>query len=401
MKLKLSKIKDVLADIRKGKMVVVVDDPSRENEGDIIVSASKITPKKVNFMAKFGRGLICVPMEESAAEKLHLHMMSSAPQDPYKTAWAVSVDAKKDVTTGISAADRAATIKALADKSSVPGDFVRPGHVFPLRSREGGVLVRAGHTEAGVDLMKLAGETPVAVICEIMNENGTMARMKDLVSFVDKHKLKMCTIEDLIKYRRTEEKLIEKEAEVDFPTPYGGFRLHAYRSELDDYQHLAVVKGDITRGEVLVRVHSQCLTGDIFHSLRCDCGEQLDLAMKTIAKKGKGVVLYLSQEGRGIGLINKLKAYELQDKGFDTVEANEKLGFNDDLRDYGIGAQILVDLGLKKIRLLTNNPRKIVGLKGYGLKIAGRQPLEVKPGSKNKRYLTTKKNRMGHKLKHV
>lgn len=401
MKIKLSRIKDILKDIRSGKMVVVVDDPSRENEGDIITSAARIDSRKVNFMAKFARGLICVPMEESSAERLDLHMMSSSPQDPYKTAWAVSVDARKNVTTGISASDRAETIRVLSDPSSSPEDLVRPGHVFPLRSRAGGVLVRAGHTEAGVDLMKLAGEPPVAVICEIMNEDGTMARMKDLVKFVKKHKLKMCTIEDLIKYRRTEEKLIEKEAEVDLPTPYGDFRLHAYRSALDNFQHLALVKGDITRGEVLVRVHSQCLTGDIFHSLRCDCGDQLDKAMRVISAKGKGVVLYLSQEGRGIGLINKLKAYELQDKGFDTVEANEKLGFGDDLRDYGIGAQILADLGLKKIRLLTNNPRKIVGLKGYGLKVEGRVSLEVQPGARNKRYLKTKKNRMGHKLKNV
>jgi 3,4-dihydroxy 2-butanone 4-phosphate synthase / GTP cyclohydrolase II len=401
MDVKLSSIKEILKDVRKGKMVVVVDDPSRENEGDIITSASKITSEKVNFMAKFARGLICVPMEESVAEKLDLHMMSNSPQDPYKTAWAVSVDGKKGVTTGISAHDRAATIRTLADPLSSPDDLVRPGHIFPLRSRKGGVLVRAGHTEAGVDLMKLAGEPPVAVICEIMNEDGSMARMKNLVKFAAKHRLKMCTIEDLIRYRRMEEKLIVKEAEVDLPTPHGNFRLHAYRSVIDDYQHLAVVKGDITRGEVLVRVHSQCLTGDIFHSLRCDCGDQLDNAMRIIARKGKGVVLYLSQEGRGIGLINKLKAYELQEKGFDTVEANEKLGFNDDLRDYGIGAQILADLGLKKIRLLTNNPRKIVGLKGYGLKIGGRLPLEVAPGEKNKKYLLTKKTRMGHKLKKV
>lgn len=399
--MKLSNIKEILKDIRKGKMVVVVDDPSRENEGDIITSASKITSEKVNFMAKFGRGLICVPMDEAVAERLDLHMMSHSPQDPYKTAWAVSVDAKKNVSTGISARDRARTIKALANEASIPKDFVKPGHVFPLRSRNGGVLVRAGHTEAGVDLMKLAGAPPVAVICEIMNENGTMARMKDLVKFVEKHKLKMCTIEDLIKYRRSMEKLIEKVAEVDLPTPHGNFRLHAYRSTVDDYQHLAVVKGDITRGEVIVRVHSQCLTGDIFHSLRCDCGEQLDNAMKIIAKEGKGVILYLSQEGRGIGLMNKLKAYELQDMGMDTVEANEKLGFKADLRDYGIGAQILADLGLKKIRLLTNNPRKIVGLKGYGLKVETRLPLEMKPGEKNIKYLKTKKKRMGHKLKNV
>jgi 3,4-dihydroxy 2-butanone 4-phosphate synthase / GTP cyclohydrolase II len=401
MRIKLSKIKDVLKDIRKGKMVVVVDDPSRENEGDIIISASRITPEKVNFMAKFARGLICVPMEEEAAERLGLHMMLTSAQDPYKTAWAVSVDARKGITTGISASDRAKTIKALADPASRPEDLVKPGHVFPLRSRNGGVLVRAGHTEAGVDLMKLAGEPPVSVICEIMNENGTMARMKDLVKFTEKHKLKMCTIEDLIKYRRSEEKLIEKVAVVDLPTAHGNFRLHAYSSLVDDYQHLALVKGDIKRGEVLVRVHSQCLTGDIFHSSRCDCGDQLEDAMKKISKEGKGVILYLSQEGRGIGLMNKLKAYELQDRGLDTVEANEKLGFNDDLRDYGIGAQILADLGLKKIRLLTNNPRKIVGLKGYGLKVEKRVPLEINPGEGNLRYLRTKKNRMGHKLKKV
>ncbi|MFA6635785.1 MAG: bifunctional 3,4-dihydroxy-2-butanone-4-phosphate synthase/GTP cyclohydrolase II [Candidatus Omnitrophota bacterium] len=401
MRIKLSKIKDVLKDIRKGKMVVVVDDPSRENEGDIITSASRITPEKVNFMAKFARGLICVPMEEKSAERLGLHMMLTSLQDPYKTAWAVSVDAGKGITTGISASDRARTIKVLADPASVPEDLVKPGHVFPLRSRKGGVLVRAGHTEAGVDLMKLAGEPPVSVICEIMNENGTMARMKDLLKFTEKHKLKMCTIEDLIKYRRSEEKLIEKVAEVDLPTAHGHFRLHAYSSLVDDYQHLALVKGDIRRGEVLVRVHSQCLTGDIFHSSRCDCGDQLEDAMKKISKEGKGVILYLSQEGRGIGLMNKLKAYELQDRGLDTVEANEKLGFNDDLRDYGIGAQILADLGLKKIRLLTNNPRKIVGLKGYGLKVEKRVPLEINPGEGNLRYLRTKKIRMGHKLKKV
>ena len=401
MKVKLNSIKEVISDIRKGKMVIVVDDPSRENEGDLIISASHITPEKVNFMAKYGRGLICVPMEDEMAERLGLHLMSRDLQDPYKTAWAVSVDAKEGITTGISAHDRARTIKLLSSKKAKDKDFVKPGHIFPLRSKSGGVLVRAGHTEASVDLMKLAGETPVGVICEIMNEDGTMARMDDLIKFAKKHRLKMCTIEDLIKYRRKSENLIEKIAEASLPTQYGDFVLHAYRSMVDDFQHLALVKGDITKGEVLVRVHSQCLTGDIFHSLRCDCGDQLEGAMKRISKTKKGVILYLAQEGRGIGTLNKLKAYELQDKGLDTVEANEKLGFKADLRDYGIGAQILADLGLKRIKLLTNNPRKIIGLKGYGLQVVGRSSLEVKPGTKNVNYLKTKKKRLGHKLKKV
>lgn len=399
--MKLNTIEDVLKDIRKGKMVVVMDDPSRENEGDLIASASYITAEKINFMAKYGRGLICVPMEDDIAERLGLHLMSDNPQDPYKTAWAVSVDAKQGVTTGISAHDRAHTIKLLSAKGSKTKDFAKPGHIFPLRSKKGGVLVRAGHTEASVDLMKLSGQPPVGVICEIMNEDGTMARTPDLVKFASKHKLKICTIEDLIKYRSEKEHLIEKMAEADLPTPFGEFKLFAYRSMVDDYQHLALVKGDITKGEVLVRVHSQCLTGDIFHSLRCDCGDQLEEAMKIISREGKGVILYLSQEGRGIGLFNKIKAYQLQDEGFDTVEANEKLGFKDDLRDYGIGAQILADLGLKRIKLLTNNPRKIIGLKGYGLKVVNRKPLEVSPGDGNKKYLKTKKKRLGHKLKKV
>ena len=399
--MKLNTIDEVIKDIKKGKMVVVVDDPSRENEGDLIASAGDITPEKINFMAKYGRGLICVPMEDDRAEVLGLHLMSKTPQDPFKTAWAVSVDAAEGVTTGISAHDRARTIRLLADEASAEQDFVKPGHVFPLRSKRGGVLVRAGHTEASVDLMKLAGKKPVGVICEIMNENGTMARMPDLVRFASRHGLKICAIEDLIKYRREKEHLIEKVARTKLPTPYGEFDLYAYRSMIDDYQHLALVKGDIRKGEVLVRVHSQCLTGDVFHSLRCDCGDQLEKALKIISDEGKGVLLYLAQEGRGIGILNKLKAYQLQDQGYDTVEANEKLGFNADLRDYGIGAQILADLGLKKIRLLTNNPRKIVGLKGYGLRITGRMPLEVEPGEKNRRYLRVKKERLGHKLKHV
>ncbi len=399
--MKLNTTKEVIADLKKGKMIVVVDDPSRENEGDLIASAEDITAEKINFMAKHGRGLICAPMDEEIAENLGLHLMSPDLQDPYKTAWSVSVDAKKGVTTGISAHDRARTIKLLANKNATKKDFVRPGHLFPLRAKTGGVLVRAGHTEASVDLMKLAGKRSVGVICEIMNEDGTMSRMPQLVKFAKKHKLKICSIEDLIRYKRKNEKLIEKVAEAELPTPYGDFKLIAYRSFVDDFQHLALVKGNITKGEVPVRVHSQCLTGDIFHSLRCDCGDQLEKAMKVIQKNGKGVILYLSQEGRGIGLLNKIKAYELQDKGLDTVEANEELGFKADLRDYGIGAQILVDLGLKKIRLLTNNPRKIVGLEGYGLHVAGRMPIEIKPGKKNKKYLKTKKKRLGHKLKEV
>ncbi|MDD4956746.1 MAG: bifunctional 3,4-dihydroxy-2-butanone-4-phosphate synthase/GTP cyclohydrolase II [Candidatus Omnitrophica bacterium] len=399
--MKRNSIDDVLKDIRAGKMVVVVDDPSRENEGDLIVAAQGITPEKINFMARYGRGLICAPMSDEIAERLALPPMAPEFQDPYKTAWAVSVDAAHGITTGISAHDRAHTIKLLADPDSAPADLVRPGHLFPLRAKKGGVLVRAGHTEATVDFMRLAGLVEAGVICEIMNDDGSMARMPDLVKFAEQHKLKICTIEDLITYRRTREKLIDKIAEVDLPTSFGDFRLHAYRSMTDDYQHLALVKGDITSGEVMVRVHSQCLTGDIFHSKRCDCGDQLETAMKMISDNGKGVILYLSQEGRGIGIFNKLKAYELQDQGLDTVEANEKLGFKDDLRDYGIGAQILADLGLKKIKLLTNNPRKIIGLKGYGLQVVGREPLEIKPGDRNIRYLRTKKERLGHKLKHV
>jgi len=398
---KFDSIENIIGDIQKGRMVIVVDDPSRENEGDLIFSAGHVTPEKINFMAKFGRGLICVPMADDAADRLGLSLMINAAQDPYKTAWAVSVDAAKDITTGISAHDRAHTIKLLSDPGSTADDFVKPGHLFPLRSKEGGVLVRAGHTEASVDLMRLAGEEPVGVICEIMNEDGTMSRVPDLIKFASKHNLKICTIEDLIKYRSEKENLIEKVAETNLPTSFGEFRLYAYRSMVDDFQHLALVKGNVSEGEALVRVHSQCLTGDVFHSLRCDCGDQLHKAMRMISKEGKGVILYLSQEGRGIGIFNKLKAYELQDEGCDTVEANEKLGFKADLRDYGIGAQILVSLGLKKIRLLTNNPRKIVGLTGFGLEIIEQVPLEITPGGQNKTYLSTKKYRLGHQLKEV
>lgn len=399
--MKLNSIKEAIEDIRKGKMIVVVDDPSRENEGDIIVSAAHITPKKINFMASYGRGLICVPMDDEIAEKLKLNFMHTENRDPYKTAWAISVDAAKGITTGISAEDRALTVKLLVDKNSKNSDFVKPGHIFPLRAKKGGVLVRAGHTEASVDLMKMSGERPVAVICEIMNENGTMARMADLKKFSKKHNLKICSIEDLIKYRRQNEHLIQKVAEAELPTPHGIFRLIAYKSMIDEYQHIALIKGDVSIGTPMVRVHSQCLTGDVFGSLRCDCGEQLSKAMEMISCEGKGVILYLSQEGRGIGIFNKIKAYQLQDEGFDTIEANEKLGFKDDLRDYGIGAQILSDLGLTKIKLLTNNPRKIIGLNGYGLKVVERISVEVLPSKENRFYLKTKKKKLGHKLKKV
>ncbi len=395
-------IPEITKDLRKGKMVIVIDDASRENEGDLIMPASMVKSSDINFMAKHGRGIICVPMQKDDMDRLDIYPMTNEFHDPYRTAWAISVDAKYGITTGISAHDRATTIKLLSARKSKSDDFIKPGHVFPLRSHEGGVLVRAGHTEACIDLLKLAKLNSVGVICEIMNENGTMARTFQLLKFSKKHNLRICTIEDLIRYRRKYEVLIERIAQASLPTRFGDFKVITYKSRINPrHIHLVLIKGDISSGEVLVRVHSQCLTGDVFHSLRCDCGQQLEEAMHLISKNGKGVILYMSQEGRGIGLLNKMKAYELQDNGLDTVEANKALGFEADLRDYGIGAQILVDLGLEKIKLLTNNPQKIVGLEGYGLKIVKRMPIEIKPNRINKSYLRVKKKKLGHALEHV
>lgn len=392
-------ILEILEEIREGRMVIVVDDGDRENEGDLVMAGTFVTPEQINFMAKHGRGIICVPMEGRQLDRLGLHPMVNPSQDPMKTAWTISVDAKDGVTTGISAHDRARTIQVLINPDTQPEALIRPGHVFPLRAKEGGVLRRAGHTEAAVDVARLAGVSCAGVICEIMNDDGTMARTPQLFDFAQRHGLKICTIASLIEYRRRFEKLVRRVVSTRLPTEVGEFELILYETNIDDRQHLALVAGRVDDGSpVLVRVHSQCLTGDVFESLRCDCGPQLHRAMEMVAEAGRGVILYISQEGRGIGLANKLKAYRLQDQGLDTVEANQALGFEPDLRDYGIGAQILVDLGLTDLRLLTNNPRKIVGLEGYGLRVSERVPIEVQPRPENAQYLATKREKLGHWL---
>ena len=395
-------IEDAVAAIRDGRMIIVVDDEDRENEGDLTIAAEKTTPEAINFMAKYGRGMICMPMTEERLAELDLPQMVSTNTARLDTAFCVTIDAKGVTSTGISASDRAATIQAAIDPRTRPSDLARPGHISPLRARTGGVLVRAGQTEAAVDLARIAGLYPAGVICEMMNDDGTMSRVPELTKFAKRHKLLMITVADLIQYRLRTEALVHRVASAALPTEHGEFRVIAYESKIDRETHVALVKGDIGDGDnVMVRVHSRCLTGDVFHSERCDCGLQLDAAMSRIAAEGRGVLLYLNQEGRGIGLANKIRAYELQDQGLDTVEANERLGFKADQRDYGIGVQILKDLGVRSMRLLSNNPRKLVGIEGYRLSVAEWLPLEIPASDSTRRYLTTKKTKLGHKLTSV
>jgi 3,4-dihydroxy 2-butanone 4-phosphate synthase/GTP cyclohydrolase II len=399
----ISTIQEAVEDIRNGKMIILVDDEDRENEGDLCMAAQFATPEAINFMAMYGRGLICLTLTEEMADKLRLKQMVTDNKARFGTAFTVSIEALHGVTTGISAADRSTTILAAVNHNAKPDDLVSPGHVFPIRAKKGGVLVRTGQTEGSVDLCRIAGLTPAGVICEIMKEDGTMARMPDLEIFAGEHNLKIVTIADLIDYRMQNESLIRRMAEATIPSDFGGeFKIIVYENEVDDWQHIALVKGEFSKDdEVLVRVHSECVTGDIFASKRCDCGDQLHAAMSMVGREGKGVIVYMRQEGRGIGLVNKIKAYALQEAGHDTVEANIALGFKPDLRDYGIGAQILVDLGVHKMRLLTNNPKKVVGLEGYGIEITQRVPIEICPNEDNIKYMKTKKKRMGHLLKNL
>jgi 3,4-dihydroxy 2-butanone 4-phosphate synthase / GTP cyclohydrolase II len=397
-----ARIEDAIDAFRRGEMIIVCDDADRENEGDLTIAAEKVTPEVINFMAKHGRGLICLSMTASRLEELDIPMMVSQNTSSFQTGFCVSIEAKGRTTTGISAADRAATVLAAIDPATRPHDLARPGHTFPLRARNGGVIERAGQTEAAVDLARIAGLYPAGVICEIMNDDGTMARVPELARFSKKHGLLMITIADLIQYRLKNESLVKRVASAKLPTDYGDFTVHVFENQLDKQEHVALVMGDISDGkDVLVRVHSSCLTGDVLHSARCDCGAQRDAALARIGAEGRGVLLYLNQEGRGIGLANKIRAYQLQDEGLDTVEANERLGFKADQRDYGIGVQILRDLGIRTMRLLSNNPRKLVGIEGYGLSISEWLPLEIEPSDTTRRYLKTKKDKLGHKLSSV